>query len=200
MEQTTVIIADDDPIIRMDMREMLQEYGYIVAGTAKNGEESVEMAAKLRPALILLDVKMPRMNGLKAARLIRRMYDPAIVLVTACSGKDTVREAGEAGVTAYLVKPVSEENLFPAIEIALCQQARTEGLKRTLISLERSAEERKAVERAKGYLMQTHDWSEEEAYRFMRGASMESRLTMGKLAEAVLQGREQWVSGKAGNG
>ncbi|MFC5469867.1 ANTAR domain-containing response regulator [Cohnella suwonensis] len=200
MDKTKILLADDDPIIRMDIREMLEERGYRVAGAARNGEEAVELAARLKPDLVLLDVKMPRMSGLKAARLIRRIYDPAIVLVTAYSERDTVREAGEADVSAYLVKPVSELNLFPAIEIALSQQSRIDGLKKALASLERSAEERRTVEKAKGLLMQAHALNEEEAYRFMRGASMDSRLSLGKFAEAVLQEREERMPDKAGNG
>ncbi|RKP54075.1 response regulator [Cohnella endophytica] len=196
----TIALVDDDPIIRMDIREMLEEHGYSVIGEARNGQEAIELAACRKPDLILMDVKMPRMNGIKAARLIRKFHEPAIVMLTAYSQKETVEEARQSGVTAYLLKPVTEENLIPAIEIALSQKERMDEMKEALSQLKQSIEDRKLVEKAKGIVMKAYALDEEGAYRKMRGASMKSRLSLQQVAEHILEGRSERLSGLAGNG
>ncbi|QMV43580.1 ANTAR domain-containing response regulator [Cohnella cholangitidis] len=197
----SIVLVDDDPIIRMDIREMLEDQGYSVVGEAKNGEEAIELTIRLKPDLVIMDVKMPVMNGVKAARIIRKLDDAAaVLLLTAYSQKDYVRDACKAGVTAYLVKPVAEENLIPAVEIALSQKERLDSLRDELNQMKQSVEHRKAVEKAKGIVMQAYALNEEEAYRKMRGASMESRISLNKLAEHILEGRADRLSGMAGNG
>ena len=182
----TIVVVDDDPIIRMDIREMLEEEGYAVAGEAKNGEEAVALVARLKPDLVIMDVKMPVMNGIKASRIIRKMQDTSVLLLTAYSQKELVQDAKSAGVAAYLVKPVSEEDLIPAVEIALSQKERIDGLKKDLEELRQSLEDRKRIEKVKGMMMKAYALEEEEAYRRLRDASMAARISLGKLAEQLL--------------
>ncbi|MCS7464602.1 response regulator [Paenibacillus doosanensis] len=195
MMKNGIVVVDDDPIIRMDICEMLEEEGYTLAGEAKNGEEAVELVARVKPDLVIMDVKMPVMNGIKAARIIRSMQDTSVLLLTAYSQRELVRDARDAGVAAYLVKPVSEEDLIPAVEIALSQKRRIDSLKQDLERLKQSAEDRKAIEKAKGLLMKAYALEEEEAYRRMREASMSARMPMGRLAELILSDGPEAMSG-----
>lgn len=188
MMRNSILIVDDNPIIRMDIREMLEESGYVVLGEAKNGEEAVELAYRLKPDLIIMDVKMPLMNGVKAASIIRKIHDSAILMLTAFSQTELVSEAKEAGVTAYLVKPVTEQNLLPAVEIALGQQRKLNALKQDIKRLEQSIEDRKRIERAKGKLMNELRISEDSAFRALRTASMSRNVTMAQLADELLNG------------
>lgn len=183
-----IVIVDDDPIIRLDLREMLEEEGYRIAGEAKNGTEAIELAARLQPELVIMDVKMPAMNGIKAADVIRKLrnQDTSVLLLTAYSQKELVREARSAGVSAYLVKPVSEEHLIPAVEIVLGQREKMASLRSELQELRQSVEDRKVIERAKGALMREMSCDEEEAYRRLREASMFSREPMPHLAKRLL--------------
>jgi AmiR/NasT family two-component response regulator len=187
MSRYKILIVDDDPIIRMDLKEMLQEEGYVVAAEARNGDEAVELAYKHNPDLIIMDVKMPVMNGIKAADIIGKRHDAAVLLLTAYSQKELVRDARNAGVAAFLVKPVSEEDLLPAVAIALSQRDRMLHLKQNIASLQESLEERKLVEKAKGRLMSRHAMNEEEAYRWMRSRSMNSGHPLSKIAEELLR-------------
>jgi AmiR/NasT family two-component response regulator len=185
--KNAIVVVDDDPIIRMDIREMLEEGGYLVAGEAKNGEEAVELIARLKPDLAIMDIKMPVMNGIKASQIIRRLQqDTSILLLTAYSQKELVKDAREAGVAAFLVKPVSEEDLLPAVEIALSQNEKMDSLKQDIKQLKQSIEERKVIEKAKGIVMQVYSLNEEEAYKKMREASMTGRIPLSKLAACVL--------------
>ena len=188
MNRRKVLIVDDETIIRMDLREMLQEYGFGEIWEAKNGEEAVELAHKHRPDLILMDVKMPQLDGIKAAGIIRKFSDASIVLLTAYSDRNLVEEACGANVTAYLVKPVSEDSLFPAIEVALSQREQFRRLKEEIGGLSRKFEARKTVERAKGKIMQQYAFSEEEAHRWLQQESMRRRIPMVELADRVLAG------------
>ncbi|WP_165822530.1 ANTAR domain-containing response regulator [Paenibacillus montanisoli] len=183
-----IVIVDDDPIIRMDIREMLEEEGYHVVGEGKNGQEAVELAARLKPDLVIMDVKMPVMNGIKATRIIQGMQElgTSVLLLTAYSQKELVQEAREAGVIAYLVKPVTEADLIPAVEIALSQKARFDGLRRDLKQLRQSLEERKWVEKAKGVLMKRFGLDEQEAYARLRDLSMAERVPLPELAARFL--------------
>lgn len=195
----SIVVVDDDPIIRLDIREMLEEEGYHVAGEAKNGEEAVELVANLKPDLVIMDVKMPKMNGIKATQIIRRLQerDTSILLLTAYSQKELVQEAREAGVSAYLVKPVSEEDLIPAVEIALSQREKMTALKKDLDTLRRSIDDRKLVEKAKGTLMKELALSEDEAYCKLREISMAERIQMPQLAQRILaDGVKPWFSQK----
>lgn len=199
--KNAIVVVDDDPIIRMDIREMLEEGGYWVAGEAKNGEEAVELIARLKPDLAIMDIKMPVMNGIKASQIIRRLQqDTSILLLTAYSQKELVKDAREAGVAAFLVKPVSEEDLLPAVEIALSQKEKMDSLKQDIKQLKQSIEERKLIEKAKGIVMQAYSLNEDEAYKKMREASMIARIPLSKLAAYILTDGVEPLSGVVQDG
>lgn len=186
MAQPKIIVVDDEPIIRMDLREMLENEGYLVVAEAKNGEEAVSLAHRHKPDLIIMDVKMPILNGVKASQIIRSFSDSSILLLTAYSQKELIQDARKAGVTAYLVKPISEEDLIPAVEIALSQKDKEAALKRDIDELKRKIEDRKAVEKAKGKLMGSLSLEEGAAYRWMQQMSMQRRVPLAKLAQEIL--------------
>lgn len=190
MTQPKIMVVDDEPIIRMDLREMLENEGYLVVAEAKNGEEAVELAHRHKPDLIIMDVKMPVLNGIKASNIIRSFTDSSILLLTAYSQKELVQDARKAGVTAYLVKPVSEEDLIPAVEIALSQKEKVASLKKDIHDLKQKIEDRKAVEKAKGKLMSSLSLDEEAAYKWMQQVSMQRRMPLAKLAEEILSGAQ----------
>jgi AmiR/NasT family two-component response regulator len=180
-----IMIVDDDPITRMDLREMLLEEGYEVIRECKNGEEAVEHCFNLHPDLIIMDVKMPKLNGIKAAEIIRKRCDTAILLLTAYSQKELIEQAKTSGVTAYLVKPVTEADLIPAIEIALNQKMMFADMKKDLRALKNKLQERRKVEIAKGKVMEYIQLSEGAAFQWMRDYSMKKRMTLVNLAEII---------------
>ncbi|MFA4133609.1 MULTISPECIES: ANTAR domain-containing response regulator [unclassified Brevibacillus] len=190
MTQPKIMVVDDEPIIRMDLREMLENEGYLVVAEAKNGEEAVEQAHRHKPDLIIMDVKMPVLNGIKASSIIRSFSDSSILLLTAYSQKELVQDARKAGVTAYLVKPVSEDDLIPAVEIALSQKEKVVSLKKDINDLKQKIEDRKAVEKAKGKLMSALSLEEDAAYKWMQQVSMQRRVPLVKLAEEILLGEQ----------
>ncbi|WGV59827.1 response regulator [Brevibacillus brevis] len=190
MTQPKIMVVDDEPIIRMDLREMLENEGYLVIAEAKNGEEAVEQAHRHKPDLIIMDVKMPVLNGIKASSIIRSFSDSSILLLTAYSQKELVQDARKAGVTAYLVKPVSEDDLIPAVEIALSQKEKVVSLKKDINDLKQKIEDRKAVEKAKGKLMSALSLEEDAAYKWMQQVSMQRRMPLVKLAEEILSGEQ----------
>ncbi|WP_425266735.1 ANTAR domain-containing response regulator [Brevibacillus fortis] len=190
MTQPKIMVVDDEPIIRMDLREMLENEGYLVVAEAKNGEEAVEQAHRHKPDLIIMDVKMPVLNGIKASSIIRSFSDSSILLLTAYSQKELVQDARKAGVTAYLVKPVSEDDLIPAVEIALSQKEKVVSLKKDINDLKQKIEDRKAVEKAKGKLMSALSMEEDAAYKWMQQVSMQRRMPLVKLAEEILSGEQ----------
>lgn len=187
MTTAKIVVIDDEPIIRMDIKEMLEAENYHVVAEGKNGEEAVELAYKHKPDMIIMDVKMPVMDGIKASEIIRKFSDSSILLLTAYSQKELVQEAKGAGVTAYLVKPVSEEDLIPAVEIALSQREKMISLKQDVLEMKEKMEERKLVEKAKGRLMKQFSLSEDEAFKWIRNESMKRRVSLTKLAEQILQ-------------
>ncbi|EJL29413.1 ANTAR domain-containing response regulator [Brevibacillus sp. BC25] len=190
MTQPKIMVVDDEPIIRMDLREMLENEGYLVVAEAKNGEEAVSLAHRHKPDLIIMDVKMPVLNGIKASSIIRSFSDSSILLLTAYSQKELVQDARKAGVTAYLVKPVSEDDLIPAVEIALSQKEKVVSLKKDINDLKQKIEDRKAVEKAKGKLMSALSLEEDAAYKWMQQVSMQRRMPLVKLAEEILSGEQ----------
>lgn len=200
MNPCKIIVVDDDPIIRMDIREILEDGGYDVVAEGKNGEEAVALAFQHKPDLLIMDVKMPVMDGIKAAQIISKKYAPAILLLTAYSQKELVSEARNAGVSAYLVKPVTEEDLFPAVEIALSQKERMEALKTDIRALEQALENRKTIERAKGKLMALYAMDEEEAYQCLRRKSMSSRVPMETVARQILSAESGSLQGTGKSG
>jgi two-component system, response regulator PdtaR len=186
-----VLIAEDEALIRLDLREMLEEEGYDVCGEAGDGETAVRMAEELRPELVILDVKMPVLDGIAAAERIARQRIAPVVILTAFSQRDLVEKAREAGAMAYLVKPFQKKDLLPTIEMALSRYSELVGLEAEVDDLQGRLEARKAVERAKSVLMTEHGMSEPDAFRWIQRASMDRRLTMRAVADLVLAGTER---------
>ncbi len=183
-----VLVAEDEALIRMDLVEMLQEEGYAVVGEAADGGAAVTMATELRPDLVLLDVKMPVLDGLSAAEQIVAARIAPVVILTAFSQRDLVERAREAGVMAYLVKPFQKKDLLPAIEMAASRFSELVALEREVGDLTGRLEARKLVDRAKGLLQSEHGMSEPDAFRFLQRRSMDTRRSMRAVAQDVLDG------------
>jgi len=186
MQSLRIIIADNESIIRMDVKEMLEEAGHTVVGEAADGVKAIEQTRKLRPDLVIMDIKMPEMDGITAARIISTEKLAPVLLLTAFSQKEIVEKAKDSGVLAYLVKPVKEANLFPAIEIALSRFQEFSELERELEEVKNSLEARKILDRAKGILMDAYNLSESEAYRRIQQYSMSKRKSIREVAEAII--------------
>ena len=186
MKKLKILLADDEAILRLDLREMLTDAGHEVIGEAANGEEAVKLARELKPEFVIMDVKMPIMDGLTAAKLIAADNIAPVLLLTAYSQQDIVEKASEAGVIAYLVKPIREEQLFPAMEIAQKRFMEMQKLNMELAQLKDSLETRKLLDRAKGILMAAHGMTEQEAYRKMQQISMAKRISLKALAESII--------------
>ena len=182
-----VLIAEDEALIRLDLAEMLREEGYQVVGEAGDGQEAVDLAESLRPDLVIMDVKMPRRDGIDAAAEIAAKRIAPVVLLTAFSQRDLVEKARDAGAMAYLVKPFSISDLMPAIEVALSRFREVTELEREVADLGERLETRKLVERAKGLLQSTHAMTEPEAFTWMQRAAMDRRTSMKRVAEVVLE-------------
>jgi response regulator NasT len=181
-----VLVAEDEALIRLDLKEMLEEEGYAVVGEAADGEQAVEMAGRLRPDLVILDVKMPKMDGIAAAERIAGERVAPVVILTAFSQRDLVERAREAGAMAYLVKPFQKKDLVPTIEMATSRFAEIVALEQEVGGLHERLEARKVVERAKGVLMTEHGMTEPEAFRWIQRTAMDRRTTMRAVADAVL--------------
>jgi response regulator NasT len=188
--QTRIVIADDESLIRMDLREMLTGLGYLVVAEAGDGVTAVNVAREVRPELVIMDIKMPEMDGIEAARILTEERVAPVLLLTAFSQQELVRRAGEAGVVGYLVKPFGETDLAPAIEIAITRFKEFRTLEREASDLRETLETRKRVERAKGILMQTQGLSEADAFRKIQKLSMNSRKSMREVADAILLAHE----------
>ncbi|MFN3285974.1 MAG: ANTAR domain-containing response regulator [bacterium] len=181
-----IVIADDEALIRMGLRAMLEDRGYRVVGEASDGKRAVELVQRLRPDLVFLDVKMPEMDGLEAAARIQEVRPTPVVLLTAYSERELVKQAQRAGVLAYLVKPIKEDDLVPAIEVALARFADLQRKDERIGELEEQLQTRKLVERAKGLLMQREGLSEEEAFRRIQLEARRTRRTMREVAREIL--------------
>jgi two-component system, response regulator PdtaR len=181
-----VLVAEDEALIRLDLVEMLREEGYEVAGEAADGEQAVALATELRPDLVILDVKMPRMDGIEAASSIAGERIAPVVILTAFSQRDLVERARDAGAMAYLVKPFAKRDLVPAIELAISRFAELHALEDEVKGLTERLETRKVVERAKGLLMAEQGLSEPEAFRWIQRAAMDRRTTMKAVADAIV--------------
>lgn len=192
MQKLRILLADDEALIRLDLREMLTEAGHEIIGEAANGQEAVQLAQELRPDIVIMDVKMPVMDGLTAAQQITERGIAPVLLLTAYSQQDIIARATEAGVIAYLVKPVREQQLFPAIEVAVSRFRAWQELGRELDELKESLATRKLVDRAKGILMTAHKMTEQEAYRKMQQFSMAKRISLKKLAEEIIAANEKY--------
>ncbi|MCV7194600.1 ANTAR domain-containing response regulator [Mycolicibacterium brumae] len=182
-----VLIAEDEALIRLDLAEMLREEGYDVVGEAGDGQEAVELAEQLRPDLVIMDVKMPRRDGLDAAAEIAGKRIAPIVMLTAFSQRDLVERAREAGAMAYLVKPFSINDLIPAIEVAVSRFREITALESEVESLTDRLETRKLVERAKGLLQSKQKMTEPEAFKWIQRAAMDRRTTMKRVAEVIVE-------------
>jgi two-component system, response regulator PdtaR len=178
-----VVIAEDEAIVRLDLKEIMEEEGYDVVGETGRGDEAVELVRQHRPDLAILDVKMPGMDGLSAAREIDAEHLCAVLILTAFSQRDLIEQARNAGAMAYLVKPFQKSELLPAIEMAIGRFAEMKALDEQVKSLEESLEVRKAVERAKGILMDDLGWKENDSFSWIRSTAMRERVKMLDVAE-----------------
>jgi response regulator NasT len=182
-----VLVAEDEALIRLDLVEMLREEGYQVVGEAGDGQEAVRLAEELRPDLVILDVKMPKMDGIEAASNIAGERIAPVVILTAFSQRDLVERARDAGAMAYLVKPFAKRDLVPAIELAVSRFTEVQALEAEVADLTERLEARKTIERAKGLLMNKHNLSEPESFRWLQRTAMDRRTTMKAVAQAVLE-------------
>ncbi len=180
------MIAEDEALIRMDLAEMLAEQGYEVVGEAGDGARAVELAEQHRPDLVILDVKMPVLDGIAAAERIAEQRIAPVVILTAFSQRDLVERARDAGAMAYLVKPFGKHDLVPAIEMAVSRYAELTALEREVTDLTDRLETRKAVDRAKAELQKTLGLSESDAFRWIQKTAMDLRLSMRQVAEGVI--------------
>jgi two-component system, response regulator PdtaR len=193
-----VVIAEDEALIRLDLAEMLGEEGYDVVGQAGDGERAVELAEELRPDLVVLDVKMPKLDGISVAQRIAEQRIAPVVILTAFSQRDLVERARDAGAMAYLVKPFTKDDLVPAIEMAVSRFAELHMLETEVADLTERLETRKLVDRAKGILQQQLDLSEPESFRWIQKTAMDLRLSMRQVAEGVITHGPQ-IAGGAGS-
>jgi len=185
---TRVVIAEDEAIIRLDLKETLEEEGYEVVGETGRGDEAVELVKQHAPDVAILDIKMPGLDGLSAAREIAGERRAAVLILTAFSQRDLVEQARDAGALAYLVKPFQRSELIPAVEVAIGRFREMRALAEQNQSLEDQLETRKLVDRAKGKLMDEHQLAEADAFAFVQKTAMRERLTMKAVAERVLAG------------
>ena len=186
MDRTRVIIADDESLIRMDLREMLLNLDYLVVGEVGDGRSAVNLARELKPDVVIMDIKMPDMDGIDAAKILTEERIAPVILLTAYSQKDLVERAKEAGVVGYMVKPFREDDLVPTIEVALARFKEFEALHKEVDDLQLALETRKLVDRAKGILMDTQGLNEAEAFRKIQKMSMNTRKPMKEVAEAII--------------
>ncbi|NQW34023.1 MAG: response regulator [Acidimicrobiaceae bacterium] len=185
---TRIVIAEDEAIIRLDLRETLEEEGYQVVGDCGRGDEAVELVKNQKPDVVILDIKMPVMTGLEAAKLIADTKICPIVMLTAFSQREIIEQARDAGALAYLVKPFQKSDLVPAIELAIARFAEMRALTGEVAALGAQLEVRKLVDRAKGILIDKHSMSENDAFAFIQKLAMSERTKMGEIAERIIAG------------
>jgi len=183
-----VVIAEDEAIIRLDLKELLVEEGYDVVGETGRGDEAIELVRDLEPNLVILDIKMPGLDGLSAARHVAGERMAAVLILTAFSQRELVEQARDAGALAYLVKPFQKSDLIPAIEIALGRFAEMTLLDRDINELQERLDARKLIDRAKGWLMDDHGLTEADSWRFLQQQAMSNRVRVDDIAHRVLDG------------
>ncbi|MFC7216638.1 ANTAR domain-containing response regulator [Streptomyces polyrhachis] len=196
-EVTRVVIAEDEALIRLDLKEMLEEEGYVVVGEAGDGETAVKLAEEHRPDLVILDVKMPVLDGISAAERICGESIAPVLMLTAFSQRELVERARDAGAMAYLVKPFSKSDVVPAIEMAVSRYAQLKLLEQEVEDLTQRLETRKLVDRAKSVLQTRYGLTEPAAFRWIQKTSMDRRLSMREVAEAVIEDDEEKQAKKA---
>ena len=190
MSQKRILIAEDETLIRMNLKEALTGLGYLVVGEAGDGMAALTMARQLRPDLVVMDIKMPRMDGLQAAEALTEERIAPVMLLTAYGERDQVERARELGILAYLIKPFREGDLLPAIEVAMARYAELRQLDKQVGDLREAMAARKLVEQAKGHLMAKDGISEADAFRRIQRLSMNTRKPMKEIAQAILIARE----------
>ncbi len=188
MSTKRIIIAEDEPLIRLDLAEALTDEGYEVIGQAADGEQAIALAKELRPDVAIVDIKMPNVGGLEAARRMVSQRLCAVVVLTAFSQRELIQEATEAGALAYLIKPYQQSELVPTIELASARFRELVALSEQSESLADQLETRKLVDRAKGVLMDQHELGENAAFRFLQQTAMSTRSSMKAVAQRVLDG------------
>ncbi|MBC2905847.1 response regulator [Streptomyces cupreus] len=193
---TRVVIAEDEALIRLDLKEMLEEEGYSVVGEAGDGEQAIELAREHRPDLVILDVKMPKLDGISAAEKIAEESIAPVLMLTAFSQRDLVERARDAGAMAYLVKPFSKSDVVPAIEMAVSRFTELRELEKEVADLTQRLETRKLVDRAKSILQTVYGLTEPAAFRWIQKTSMDRRMSMQQVAEAVIQDAEEKKAAK----
>ncbi len=181
-----IVIADDEAIIRLDLRKMLEDIGYDVVGEAADGVQAVEVTKAYRPDVVILDIKMPEMDGIDAAKIITEQKIAPVLLLTAYSQIDLVNRAKDAGVFSYLVKPFKATDLMPQIEVTVARWESIQKIEEEAKSLEDKLETRRAVDRAKGILMDQYGLKEQEAFRRIQVQSMNTRKSMREIADAII--------------
>ncbi len=186
-----ILIADDEPITRMDLEEILTEHGYKVIGSVSTGLDAVELSRKENPDIVLMDIKMPFLDGIKASSIINsEKLASCVILLTAYSDEDIIKKAIKAGVMGYVVKPISVSSLLPAIEVSIAKQEEINGIKNEVIELKEKIEERKIIEKAKGIISKKDGLSEKEAYDYIRKIAMNKGYKMVKVANAIILNEE----------
>ena len=185
---TRVVIAEDEAIIRLDLRETLEEEGYEVVGDCGRGDEAVALVKKMIPDVVILDIKMPVMTGLEAAKLITEMKICPVVMLTAFSQREIIEQARDAGALAYLVKPFQKSDLVPAIELAIARFAEMQALSGEVAALGAQLEIRKLVDRAKGILIDKYAMNENDAFTYIQKLAMTERVKMGEIAQRIISG------------
>lgn len=185
---TRVVIAEDEAIIRLDLKETLEEEGYEVVGETGRGDKAVDLVREHRPDLAILDIKMPGMDGLEAARIINKERLCGVLVLTAFSQREVIEEARDAGALAYLVKPFQKNDLVPAIEVAIARFNEMRALNGEIEALGEQLETRKLLDRAKGVLMDTHGMNEADAFGFIQRSAMNHRMTMKDVADKIVAG------------
>jgi len=185
-DKTRVLIAEDEAIIRLDLKEMLEEEGLLVVGEAADGESALRLAAETTPDLVIMDIKMPGMDGLTAAERLAETSEAAVLILTAFSQKDLVQRAADAGAMGYLVKPFQKADLMPAIDVALARHAQMRALRKESGDLSEQLATRKLVDRAKGHLIDSRKMSEAEAFRHIQKRAMDERRPMREVAASIL--------------
>lgn len=186
--RTRVVIAEDEAIIRLDLKELLEEEGYEVVGQTGRGDEAVELVRALGPDAVILDIKMPGLDGLSAARQITADRLAAVLILTAFSQRELVEQAREAGAIGYLVKPFQKSDLIPALELAIGRHQEMQSLEAEIGDLAERLEARKAIDRAKGVLMDAHGLGEQDAWRFLQTTAMDRRSKVHEVAALVIAG------------
>ncbi|PTK29599.1 response regulator [Staphylococcus hominis] len=187
VELTSIIVVEDESIVRLDIVEMLKDANYDVVAEASNGEKALELINKFKPDLVIMDIKMPKLDGLKASKIISKKYETPILILTAYSHSDYVENAKQDNIIGYIVKPISEAQLLPAVEVAISQSNNLKKLKREIINTKKQINNRKLIEKAKGILMDHLNLSEEAAYQKLRRTSMNKQITIEKEATAIIE-------------